>query len=112
MTTESEAAARLREAQEQATLPFKWTQTLVDVTLTLPCSVRSRQVGYTLTKTALRIVIAGETVVDGELYAPVKTDSSSWTLEGGEMLVVLEKQKGQEWWPCVIKGTLYYYILP
>jgi hypothetical protein len=43
--------------------------------------------------------------VQGELYKPVKTDDSMWSIEDGNMLNVnLTKVDQMEWWRAVVKG--------
>ncbi|KAJ1916665.1 hypothetical protein IWQ60_008035 [Tieghemiomyces parasiticus] len=52
----------------------------------------------------LRLVIAGrQAVIDGELYAAVVPDDSTWTIESGEVVITLKKQDGGgSLWPELI----------
>ena len=92
------------------TARYSWTQTLSDVTVTLPhfpASVTSKQLSVQLAPRHLRIVdkAAQSTLVDDELHAAILLDDSTWTLEtdsgGGQqriLTVYLRKQNGMEWW--------------
>ncbi|KAJ1924526.1 hypothetical protein IWQ60_005141 [Tieghemiomyces parasiticus] len=52
----------------------------------------------------LRLVIAGrQAVIDGELYAAVVPDDSTWTIESGEVVITLKKQDGGgSLWPELV----------
>lgn len=54
--------ARAKEAAEQATLPYKWTQTIqdVDITTTIPANLRARDLDVVLSKTKLKVAIKGQ----------------------------------------------------
>jgi len=107
-----DAAQRKKEAAEQATLPYTWTQTIKDLDLTIPISatLRGRDLDVKLTKTHLRVAIRGQNpIIDADLHKQIKLDDSTWTLEtvpaGKEIAVHLEKANGMEWWSCVVKGA-------
>lgn len=107
-----DAAQRKKEAAEQATLPYTWTQTIKDLDLTIPISatLRGRDLDVVLTKSHLRVAIRGQNpIVDADLHKQIKMDDSTWTLEtvpaGKEIAVHLEKANGMEWWSCVVKGA-------
>jgi len=107
-----DAAQRKKEAAEQATLPYTWTQTIKDLDLTIPISatLRGRDLDVVLTKSHLRVAIRGQNpIIDADLHKQIKMDDSTWTLEtvpaGKEIAVHLEKANGMEWWSCVVKGA-------
>lgn len=58
----SDAAARAQEAAEQALLPYKWTQTIADVDITVPVAgkLRGRDIVVELSKTYLKVGVKGE----------------------------------------------------
>jgi hypothetical protein len=108
----ADTAQRAREAAEQATLPYAWTQTIKDLDLTLPisASLRARDLDISLTKTHLKVAIKGQhPIIDADFHKQIKVDDSTWTLEtvkvGKEVAVHLEKANGMEWWSCVVKGA-------
>ena len=72
LTPAEEAAARRREADEQATLPYKWTQTISDLDITVPLPIstlKARDLTVVITKTALKIVVKGQDpIIDVSLY--------------------------------------------
>lgn len=125
------AAALAREQAEQAALPYKWTQTIKDLTVTIPvpANLKSKDLTVTLSKTRIHVSLKSpkadeDTYISGELTHPVKTDESTWTLEsvaggdlrgkqrageagkeGKEVVVFMEKVNGMEWWGSVVKGA-------
>ena len=55
-------ADRAREAEEQAKLPYKWTQTIkdVDITIGVPGNYKGKDIIAELKKTSLKIAIKGQ----------------------------------------------------
>ena len=53
---------KAKEAAEQATLPYKWTQTISDVDLTtpIPGNIKGRDLDVVLTKSKLRVGLKGQ----------------------------------------------------
>lgn len=51
-----------KEAAEQATLPYKWTQTIkdADVTMPVPAEIRGRDLDVVLTKTKIKVALKGQ----------------------------------------------------
>jgi len=101
-----------REAQEiaqQAALPYKWKQTLQDVTVSVPVppGTRSRDLTVITTKTKLKVGLKGkDPIIDDELCKEVKVDDSTWTLDDQkEVVLSLEKQNQMTWWENVVKGA-------
>lgn len=63
----ADAELKAKEAAEQATLPYKWTQTIkdVDVTIAVDAKYKGRDLDVKLTKTALRVAVKGqEPIID------------------------------------------------
>lgn len=60
--------AKAREDAEQAKLPYKWTQTIQDVDITIPVDAKykGRDFDVKLTKTAVRVALKG-----GEVFIDV-----------------------------------------
>ncbi|GAT20218.1 nuclear movement protein NudC [Aspergillus luchuensis] len=111
---EEESARKAREAAEQAQLPYKWTQTIRDVEVTIPVAsnIRGRDLDVVLTKTKIRVAIKGqEAFIDGEFPHPVIPDECSWTLEstsqppGKEISIHLDKVNKVEWWAHVVTSA-------
>lgn len=118
MTEEERSAfdkeARAREIAEQATLPFSWKQTLNDVDIIVPLkplesgrSYRGKDIKVSMGKSSLFVAVvsnSSEPIIDGELFATIKLEDSTWLLDKNELHVHLEKINNMEWWKCVIKG--------
>ncbi|PLB39131.1 NudC domain-containing protein [Aspergillus candidus] len=109
-----EKERKAREAAEQAQLPYKWTQSIRDVDVTIPVAgtIKGRDLDVVLTKTKLKVAIKGqEAFIEGDLPHPIIVDESSWTLEttshppGKEVSVHLDKVNKMEWWPHVVTGA-------
>ncbi|RDX55770.1 nuclear movement protein nudC [Lentinus brumalis] len=99
-------ADRAREAAEQAALPYKWTQQLgdVDITVPVPKGTRARDLNVVIQKKKLSVGLKGkEPIMAGELCKDIKVEDSTWTLEDQEtVLVHLEKLNQQQWWENVL----------
>lgn len=61
-TPAEEAAARAKEAEEQAALPYKWTQTIgdVDISISVPGNFKGRDLNVDIKKTNLVAGIKGQ----------------------------------------------------
>ncbi len=60
-----DAEQRAREAEEQAKLPYKWTQTIGEVDLTVPVAgnIKGRDLDVVITKTKLKAGLKGQTPI-------------------------------------------------
>ncbi|CAI4222281.1 unnamed protein product [Auanema sp. JU1783] len=88
---------------------YQWTQTLQEVDLTVPFKVnfalKSRDVVVKIEKTHLYVGLKGHPpIIDGNLSAAVKIETSTWILDKKSVVLSLEKVKDMEWWSCVIEG--------
>lgn len=56
---------KVKEAAEQALLPYKWTQTIKDVDITVPvsASLRGKDLDVVITKTKLKVAIKGQSPI-------------------------------------------------
>jgi hypothetical protein len=70
----------------------------VTLSLPLPEGCVKRNVAVTFKPDRLKVVLKGNTVVDGELHKRVKVEDSTWYLEDGKLRIDLAKAKGDEWW--------------
>lgn len=114
VSAEEEAAARQREAEEQAALPYRWTQALdhVEVTLPLPAGTRAKQLDVAIKRTSIRVAQRdGERAVllEGTLPHPILLDDSTWSISstpstGTHLSIHLEKST-QTWWPHVVTSA-------
>ncbi|KAI6136594.1 nuclear movement protein nudC [Pisolithus sp. B1] len=88
-------ADKEREAQEQAALPYRWTQELgdVDITVPVPKGTRGRDL----------VVVIQKKKLSADLCKEIKVEDSTWTLEDQQsVLIHLEKLNKQEWWENVL----------
>jgi CS domain len=60
-----DAEARAKEAEEQAKLPYKWTQSIgdVDITVPVPGNIKGRDLDVVMTKTKLKAGLKGQTPI-------------------------------------------------
>ncbi|OBT72973.1 hypothetical protein VF21_07876 [Pseudogymnoascus sp. 05NY08] len=113
----AEAAARAREEEEQAALPYKWTQTIRDLSLnfTVPGNFKGRDLVVDIKKTKLSAGIKGqEPIISGDLPHPIHVDDSTWTLasipavDGKELKQIdihLDKVNKMQWWEHVVTSA-------
>lgn len=103
---------RAREAEEQAKLPYKWTQTIqdVDITIAVPSNLRGKDIVVDMTKTKLKVGVKGqEPFIDGPLPHEIHPSESTWTLEptssGKDISIHLDKTNKQQWWASVTSNA-------
>ncbi|ELR04851.1 hypothetical protein VC83_03646 [Pseudogymnoascus destructans] len=113
----AEAAAHAREEEEQAALPYKWTQTIRDLSLnfTVPGNFKGRDLVVDIKKTRLSAGIKGqEPTISGDLPHPIHVDESTWTLasipavDGKELKQIdihLDKVNKMQWWEHVVTSA-------
>lgn len=60
-----ERERKAREAAEQAQLPYKWTQTIRDVDVTVPVSgnLKGRDLDVVLAKDRIKVAVKGEEAI-------------------------------------------------
>ncbi|KAL1611833.1 hypothetical protein SLS60_000054 [Paraconiothyrium brasiliense] len=104
-----DAEAKAKEDAEQAALPYKWTQTIkdLDVTISIDSKYKGRDLDVKITRTHLKVAVKGqEPIIDGDLPHAIHVDDSTWTLEtvpgGKEIAVHLDKVNQLEWWAHVV----------
>ncbi|KAI9924588.1 hypothetical protein ASPWEDRAFT_172446 [Aspergillus wentii DTO 134E9] len=109
-----ETERKAKEEAEQAQLPYKWTQTIrdVEVTVPVPGNLKGRDMDVVLTKNKIKVAVKGQqTFIEGDFPHPILVDESSWTLEttshppGKEVSVHLDKVNKVEWWPHVVTSA-------
>lgn len=107
----TELAAREREAAEQASLPYKWTQTIsdLDITIPVPAGTKGRDLSVSLTRSSISVGLKSSTtpILAGSFPHAIHTDESTWTLEttgdgGKEVSVHVDKANKMEWWAHVV----------
>ncbi|CAI6090432.1 hypothetical protein V2G26_005999 [Clonostachys chloroleuca] len=105
-----DAAARAKEAEEQAALPYKWTQQIseLDITFTVPGNLKSRDLVVDIKKKKLSAGIKGQDpIIQGDTPHDVNTEDSTWTLvtnsDGTKTVEIhLDKVNKMEWWAHVV----------
>ena len=78
-----DVSQRAKEAQEQAALPYQWTQALDHAALTVPveAGTRAKMLDVQIKKKSLRIAKkGGEVLLEGEFPQEIKVDDSTWSL--------------------------------
>eukprot|EP01111_Echinosteliopsis_oligospora_P019795 TRINITY_DN975_c0_g1_i2.p1 TRINITY_DN975_c0_g1~~TRINITY_DN975_c0_g1_i2.p1 ORF type:complete len:182 (+),score=40.37 TRINITY_DN975_c0_g1_i2:105-650(+) len=93
-------------------LPYTWTQTLQDCTLTVPIDtgIKGRDILVDFKKEHLIVKIkpGNKTIIDGKLHKSIKVGDSTWSIEesknGKAMVIELVKVNQMEWWSCIIVG--------
>ncbi|ODM23696.1 Nuclear movement protein nudC [Aspergillus cristatus] len=108
---QEEEDRKAREDAEQAQLPYKWTQTIrdVEVTVPVPGNLKGRDLDVVLAKDKIKVAVKGqEAIIEGQFPHPILTDESSWTLEttptppGKEIAIHLDKVNKMNWWAHVV----------
>ncbi|KJA29424.1 hypothetical protein HYPSUDRAFT_32877 [Hypholoma sublateritium FD-334 SS-4] len=98
--------AKIRQDEEQAALPYTWTQELgeVDVIIPVPQGTRGKDLTVVIGKKKLSVGLKNtEPIISGELCKEVKVEDSTWTIQDNKsVLVHLEKINDQTWWENVL----------
>ncbi|KAK4046640.1 hypothetical protein OIV83_005923 [Microbotryomycetes sp. JL201] len=109
-----DAEQAVRERAEQAALPYRWQQTLQDLTVSVPVpsGSRSKDLIVDIKKKSLKVASKAPkdgsdgVYIQGELPFEIKVDDSTWTLDDGkEVVISLEKVNQQQWWPHVVTSA-------
>jgi hypothetical protein len=98
---------------------YKWTQTIDECTVIigLPEGLKGKDLFVSITPTSIAVkskaplVLGGQddgsdsphVFVEGKLLEKIRSDESTWSLEGGVLVLVLEKLK-KTFWKTVIEG--------
>ncbi|KAE8223185.1 hypothetical protein CF319_g3744 [Tilletia indica] len=105
---EHDRSEREREAAEQAALPYKWSQTLDHLDLTVPVNegTRGKDLDIQIKKGSIKVGYKGkDPIFQGELSREVKEDESTWSLEDSKTITIyLEKHKKGDWWAHVLSS--------
>ncbi|MCQ2821518.1 MAG: NudC domain-containing protein [archaeon] len=90
---------------------YSWGQMdIKEITITVPVpnGTRGKDMDIKYDNTHLHCAIKGqEPIIDGELFAPMKSDSFVWTLEevrDKKVLVMTFEKAAQSWWENVLKN--------
>jgi hypothetical protein len=96
---------------------YEWTQSEDELEVTIPLirfgdTVHSNEVHVEMTPRRLKVVIRREVFIDGEFYAPIRSDDSVWLLDNntvGNPHIVLNLEKvtittKNQHWKSLIKG--------
>ncbi|CAN8100924.1 unnamed protein product [Discula destructiva] len=111
LTKEETAAALAKEKEEQAALPYQWTQTIgdLDITITgIPGNYKGKDLVVDIKKQKLLAGVKGqEPFLNGDLPHAVLVDDSTWTLtpapDGTKTIEIhLDKVNKMEWWAHVL----------
>lgn len=79
--TRKDAEDRKREEEEQSKLPYKWTQTLeeVDVTVPIPGNLKARDLVVELKKAHVKVGVRGqEPIIDVSFFSMNDMRASLW----------------------------------
>jgi hypothetical protein len=89
------------------TARYRWTQTLneTSVIMGVPEGTRGKDLDVKIKATSISVKLKSseEALMDGDLYDKIRMDESTWSLEGGVIVIILDKVK-KTWWETVIVG--------
>ena len=85
---------------------YSFVQTLKEVTVSIPVAkgTRGKQCNVVIKDKSVKVVVLGQTLMEGEFVREVRSGDCLWCLEGDSLRLDLEKKKGSEWWPGVLVG--------
>lgn len=89
---------------------YTWTQTLGVVEIHVPMrpGLKSKDIIVDIKANSLTVAYKDDKknpVIDGKLFASIKTDEALWTLVDNKLIhITLEKYDQMKWWASVIQG--------
>ena len=88
---------------------YTWTQLDAEVVVTVPMpeGTRAKALDVRFGVNTLSVGFKNAPpLFGGKLHRPVKEEDCMWSLDGGSLIITLEKMnlKSEEWWSCVIEG--------
>ncbi|KAI9638231.1 HSP20-like chaperone [Dioszegia hungarica] len=106
-------AEAAREKEEQAALPYQWSQDLqvVSVAVPLPKGTRAKDLNVVMQRRKLKVQLksSADPIMDGDLFNDIAVDDSSWTVQDDVLNIELEKLsahiKSHQWWPHVLTNA-------
>lgn len=119
---EEDPAEKVRYTEEGVQVPvgnggttsrYKWTQTLEECTVMLgvPAGTRAKELDVSIKASSLHVKTKNKTddtgdvttFVEGPLVEKIQPDESTWSIEGGVIIIILQKMK-KTFWATVIEG--------
>jgi len=95
-------------AAKLAALPYTFTQTLQEATVSIPLSASTKKsdVVVVFKPLSIKAGLKGQpAILDGPLDKKIKPEECNWYLDGNQKLVLeLTKHNQMEWWKCVMQG--------
>lgn len=89
---------------------YKWSQNDEEVELRFPVAAgtKAKYVKINFARTTLKVIVAGQTLVNGELGGNAEVEDSTWTIEdikhkGKELCVTICKKEEGRTWPFVLR---------
>lgn len=93
-----------------ATDKYRWTQTIEETTVVMavPDGTRGKDLDVKIKSSSVsvkhkKVSPDKQNMLEGNLFAKIQPDESTWSLEGGALLLVLQKVKNT-WWENVVEG--------
>lgn len=103
--------AHLEDKNGGRTRNYTWVQHQVEnfeMYIPIDNDVSGSNIKVTYDSRKLKVVVKGETIVNGELFAPMNSDSFLWTLDEVKgkkvIMITFDKIHKMQWWDSVIKG--------
>jgi hypothetical protein len=103
--------AHLEDKNGGRTRNYTWVQNQVEhfeMYIPIDSDIRGNQIKIDYSSKNMTVKIKGETIITGDLYAPINSDSFIWTLDevkGKKVIsITFEKLYRMQWWDHVIKG--------
>ena len=93
--TPRRAAAAAADTTTCTALPYRWRQTLQDLSISVPVpqGTRSRDLQVSLMRSKLSVGLKGkDPILHGELFKDIRVDDSTWTLGTRPMLSLYPTQ--------------------
>ena len=101
--------------EDDGTKGYAWEQTGddVEIEVLLPPGTRSKQLKVTIDPRKVTVTLPGAgqagplaTPLSLELFEPIRPDESTWTIDGDNLILSLEKAEAGGQWPMLVVPTV------
>ncbi|KAJ2384771.1 hypothetical protein GGI23_006856, partial [Coemansia sp. RSA 2559] len=78
----------------------------IDIRIPVLPFITSGDVKCTFSQRHALVSVSGNTVIDGDLHAKIRSDEATWTIDSNVLVITLVKER-PEYWPVAITGECH-----
>ena len=86
---------------------YHWTQTIEEISIAIPVekSTKGKDLNVNISSSSIAVCYKGKStsILEGKLPSKVRPSESTWSIEGGVLVLALEKIQ-KNWWESALEG--------